>query len=242
MKKVKKHTVIWTVILMTAMAAGVLTGCGHSDTKDIRAAAEGMLQGWVDDDWDEISKYGTEDLLNDSKMNIFNIERSVTDFYEETGISRENLDESVQEAVTSYVDKVGKEFVESYEITEVSEDEVGVGTVRATVVLAYNPDEIDPKDNEEFNEELQQLSEDYVEEHQSEIVETYNNGGEEAVNQKSQNDLLPDIIGVYKKITASADSYTEIVDLTVEKQDDGTWLVSDYQEYTEDSASAATTN
>lgn len=230
---------VGVVILMASMTAGVLAGCGDNDTKDIRAAGEGMLQGWVDGDWDEISKYGTEDLLNDSKMDVFNSERTEANFYEEIGVSKGDMDESAQEAVTAYAEDFPKKFVDSFEITNVSEsqDEEGVGTVEASVVLAFDPDEIDTEDNEE----LQKLSDDYLNDHQDELVSMYTDSGEEAMYQKIYNDLLPDILKVYENIIDSADSYTEIVDLTVEKQDDGTWLVSDYQEYTEDSASAATT-
>lgn len=228
---------VWVTAAMVTLAAGTLVGCGNRDEKDIRAAGEGMLQGWVDGDWTEISEYGTEDFLNSSKMDNFNLERSEESFYEEIGVAKDDLDESSQEAVTAYLEDFSKEFIESYEITDVSEDEDdGSGTVYATVVLAFDPDVIDTDDNEE----LQKLSDDYLAEHQDELVTVYTTEGEEGMYRKIYNDLIPDIMKVYREITDAADSYTEAVELTVEKQDDGAWLVSDYQEYVEDSSSAAT--
>lgn len=244
--KMKK---IRSVLLIAAIAAGMLAGCGSgsSDTKDIRAAGEGMLQGWEDGDWDEISRYGTDELLSSSKLDTFNTERSEEDFYHEIGVSREDMDESVQEAVTKFIEESIKDFVESCEISDVSEnqdengDGTGVGTVEAKVVLDYDPDEININNNAELKQKLQELSQEYADNHREEIMQIYKDEGEEAALRSLYNEVLPDIMEIYRDVLDSADSCTETVDLTVEKQDDGTWLVSDYQEYTQDSADAAAT-
>ena len=66
----------------------------------------------------------------------------------------------------------------------------------------------------------------YMSENQDELTEIYQNDGETAMFNKVLDDLLPDILSKYMDQVLETGEVTQNSVMTLEKQDDGSWLVT----------------
>jgi len=177
-----------------------------------------------------IKEYCTEEFAASEDLNSFDVESLVANFYDSMGIPEEDLGEEAQASVREFCANVAQNVVKSYEITDVKEEK-GVGTVTANIVLGFDPDEFDPSNDPDTAAKLSSLVEEYQNANLDELLDIYQNQGEEAFYQRLYSDLIPDILAVYNEQLAAAGELNEQIELTVEQLEDKSWKISGYQEY-----------
>ena len=137
-------------------------------------------------------------------------------------ISADDLGESTKAGLQDFVDKLMGNLVKSYEITDVSVKD-STGTVNITTTYGYDPDKMQDID---LDDEVETIAMKYMSENQDELTEIYQNDGETAMFNKVLDDLLPDILSKYMDQVLETGEVTQNSVMTLEKQDDGSWLVT----------------
>ena len=116
-------------------------------------------------------------------------------------------------------------LVTAYEVGDVEvNDDATEATVTANVTLGFNPDKVA---DIEMDDELNKLLEDYMADNTSELMEIYNNDGQEAMAAKIVNDLLGTIIDKYSEAMLATGETSDDVTVNLTNGDDG-WQITGF--------------
>lgn len=224
----KKRWLVW--IMAIAMTAVLLTGCS-GDRTQVRTAAEGFLQAIVDSDADAAGEYASEEFLSSDQMAFLDANKLESSFYASMGINKEDLDETAQETVSSYINTVVANAYQSYDVGDIKLQD-GIAYVTTEITLGY-----DPEASSEISEELQEEIEEYQSEHYDELVQIYLDDGEEAMYKSLYNGLIPIIISDMQEQVDGSSQKSERAILTLEKVEEEGWLITAMEEDPADSDS-----
>lgn len=213
------------VLVIIAMLALSLAGCGGSDvTGAIRDTAEGFMSAMEAGDIDKISEYSSEEMFEEDG-DLSELE-SIINFRElmlsELGVEESDVSQEALDSIDSLKDTLLSEFIKSYEIKEVAEED-GVGNVTCDITYGYNVDSVDDAD---LGTEASLLSENYTSEHLEELVAIYNEQGEEALTKAIINGVLPEVMTILKDRILSSEGESNTCVLKIENID-GKWLVTE---------------
>ena len=224
------------LVVLMALAVMVLvplTGCGGGGDEggsapedEVRATAETFMNAMQEGDF-EAMKACSDPALYEEDGDLYafgTIDKMDEIFAESLGIdiSADDLGESTKAGLQDFVDKLMGNLVKSYEITDVSVKD-STGTVNITTTYGYDPDKMQDID---LDDEVETIAMKYMSENQDELTEIYQNDGETAMFNKVLDDLLPDILSKYMDQVLETGEVTQNSVMTLEKQDDGSWLVT----------------
>lgn len=215
--------ILLCVMLLTLLP---LTGCGDSsqadNTGEIKAAAEGFLNAMQEGDIKTMKGYCDPSLFEDNgDLYAFaSIDAVSGEFAEALGMDSNDLSDTTKESLQGFVDTLMTNLVSSYELTEVSEKD-GIGTVRAVINYGFDPDKMKDID---LDEEIEDLSEDYMNEHQEELLALYNDGGQDAMVNKLLEDLMGQILERYTDEVLQTGEVSQDTVMNLENQE-GKWVV-----------------
>lgn len=200
-----------------------LAGCGSDNTADIRAAAEGFMNAMQEGDIEGMKAYSDPSLYEgDGDLAAFaQIENIDESFAEAVGVSVDDLSDKTKAEIQGFTDNLMDKMVTSYEITDVTEDADGKGRVALNTTFGFDPD----KGNDiDMDDETEKMVTEYTEKNSAELMQIYQNGGEQAMMNKILDDLMGDILQKYTDaIMATGEVSQESVMLLENK--DGKWLV-----------------
>ncbi|MBQ6401175.1 MAG: hypothetical protein IJI20_02695 [Firmicutes bacterium] len=200
-----------------------LAGCGSDNTADIRAAAEGFMNAMQEGDIEGMKAYSDPSLYEeDGDLAAFaQIENIDESFAEAVGVSVDDLSDKTKAEIQGFTDNLMDKLVTSYEITDVTEDADGKGRVALNTTFGFDPDKVDDID---MDDETEKMVTEYTEKNSAELMQIYQNGGEQAMMNKILDDLMGDILQKYTDaIMATGEVSQESVMLLENK--DGKWLV-----------------
>ena len=226
----KKKTIrsLVIVLIIVSMLALCLTGCGGADsTNAVKKAAEGFLSAFEAGDIDKISEYASEDMFEEggdlSDINaVIDFTETTLTMLSELDIEREDISDEAFDAIESFKNTLLSEFVKSYEIQEVKEEN-GAGIVNCEITFGYDLDSVSSSD---FGVDISGFTEQYATEHLDELIEIYNDQGEDGIIKYTINGILPDLTQMMQDHVISSEGKTAVCSLKVENID-GKWLVTE---------------
>lgn len=218
-----KKTKIALVALLTCLLF-TLTGCDRLHLPSIGKTAENFLQALVDADYDTMEELTSSTALNNKYLKLLDIEKSEADFYEGMGFAKETFDEEAQEAIAECWTSMAKNMVQDYELKKITIED-GVGTVEATITM-YSLDSINQiNDIEVVQEKFLEYMPELTDEFYSDLLEVYENEGEEAMLAAMTNSMLPYIAEAINDLIANFE--TEDVDITLTIKKVGSeWVIT----------------
>lgn len=234
-----KKTLCFIVALMLVCMMS-LVGCGGDSAEtEVQTAADNFLSALQEGDLDKLKETSSEDLLDSGALKAFN----EIDSFEDTmvkalGLESGDLGDEAKASLKKFTDDFIDKLVDSYEIGDVTVDDEGVGTVNATITYGIDVEKLTNIDTSNITS-VNDLATKYMNEHKQELLEIYQKDGEKAMMVKVANDLLPDLMdAVSEEMYKQAEGSTiEEVKLTVKKNDDGAYVVTDMQSLSQKSGS-----
>ena len=221
MRKGIKRILPVVLIIVFAMSM-TLTGCG-GNTKAISSAAEGLLKALQDGDVAKVAELASEEALTDGDFAFVDQMGNLSEYFlQSMNATEDELTEESKTAIDNLADTLVNDFVSSYKIGEVTEEE-GIGYVSCTITYGYNPDSLDDSG---YEDEVTSIVQKYTQDNMDELITYYNDNGQDALSKKIVNDVLPDVCDVILKHITESGEKTEKAILKVEKSDDR-WIVTE---------------
>lgn len=221
----RKVLLILAAVMMVTLIP--LTGCGGGSASDpaaeARAAADGFMSALQAGDIEGVKQYSDPALFEEGGdlASFEQIQNMGDEFAKAVGTDPESLSDTTKTTLEEFTSKIMSQLVKSYEIGEVTQ-EGDTGTAQVSVTFGFDPEKISDID---ANEEMEALATTYMEDHMTELMDAYNNGGEEAVIAKVIDDLLPDLLDKYGEKILSTGEVTNDSTLSLAKKD-GKWVVT----------------
>ena len=204
----------WGILLSLLLAVSMLFACGKDPTPEVEAAATGFLEGIKNADAEQIRQFSTENVMNDEDLEIFDADKIEEIFLQILGIEKSILDAPAAQQLDAFCEKLSKNYLTDYTIGDISGED-GVMTVEAEVTYGYSKDMILP--GKQINEQMKTFLEQYQKENGDALLTIYQKEGEEAMNRKIYNDLIPQTISAMTGAIENADPLKEKIVLTVRK-------------------------
>ena len=217
--------IIYAVLVIGLLTLIPLTGCGGADnTEDIKAAADGFMSAMQAGDIEKAKEYADPALFEENgSLNSFaKLENIDEEFASAMGMDADQLSDTAKTSVQGFVDNLLKNMIKSYEIGDVTEEE-GVGKVNVSTTFGFDPDKMQDVD---INGEIEEMATKYMTDNMTELMEIYNNDGQQAMMKKVIDDLLDDILDKYTDAVMATGEVSQDSVMTVENKD-GKWLVTE---------------
>ena len=216
---------IGAVLIIVAMLAMSLTGCGSASTEDqIRATAEGLLKALQAGEFDKLSDYATEEVMSDEGglAGFEDISDLPGYFIEQLGVDESILSDDAKAAIEDFTNAVLDGYIESYEIGEITVDEDEVGTVPCSITYGFSSDVFSDSG---ISDKVNDITDAYAQDNYDELMTIYQEEGEDALLSTFYNAVMPEIMSVMKDALAASTGETEDWVMTIENID-GSWKVT----------------
>ena len=238
----KKIGVLGVAIIM--IVSTVLSGCSMSneETKETVPVEETTLVQETDE-LEEIEQ-AVQMFLESYKSYDIDTLRTLCDdaAFESMGLKKEKTEElkrtllvslGMEGEVSEEAERAAEDFAKGMiegEIRNVEVEDViieeGVGFATAYIYHGPTKESIDSMD---FSETYRELASAYTNEHMDELVDLYNEEGEEAFKSTLKDRLFPILIDAVKERMDGIDSIKYKATITIEKKD-GVWLITNFFE------------
>jgi hypothetical protein len=216
------------------LATTYLSGCSAKKDKDgAREAAQGFMEAVKSGSKDGINLYSSDEVANGEFVGVFDseaIKEALT-----AGLAGTNMSGETQDKLDELCEKFDT-MVEEYQITDVAVADDGSATAYVTMKTGFP---FDATGSEKVHEAVAQALAEYDEQHLEELKTLSDEQGEDAANEKAQNDRLMILLDIYEDEIASSEPVTYMLALTLLKNEEtDSWYVSAVQSY--DSSIAGT--
>lgn len=223
----KKLSLLIVLVLILSLA---FTGCGKKDpTPDIQAKATALMDAMVAGDAAKVAELVEPELLTaGGDLESFGtIDSFAEDFAEGIGyIEVSDMNETALAAIDDFKAFILENLVDSYELGEVKVDG-DTATVDVKVNYAFDPDSIE---SVSIDDELNAYINTYTSEHMDELVQVLNDEGEDALNLKIVNDIIPSVLEMYGNALLEAGGMSEDSVIMFVNQDDN-WVINGFKAY-----------
>lgn len=223
-----RKKLLLTLLSLMLLVLIPMTGCGggaggSNETDEIKATVDGFMGCLQEGDLEGMKAYTDPELFeaDGTLADLTQLESLDDQFSSSLGMDADDLSDSTKAKLEEFVGTLLSGLVKSYEIGEITEAD-GKASVNLTTTFGFNPDKIDEID---VNDEIEEMATKYVEEHMDELMDVYNEGGQDAIIAKVLDDLIADILDKYSEEITNTGETTEQTVMTLEKKD-GKWLVT----------------
>ncbi len=222
-----RKKLLLTLLSLMLLVLIPMTGCGgaggSNETDEIKATVDGFMGCLQEGDLQGMKAYTDPELFeaDGTLADLTQLESLDDQFSSSLGMDADELSDSTKAKLEEFVGKMLKGLVKSYEIGEITEAD-GKASVNLTTTFGFDPNKIDEID---VNDEIEAMATEYVEEHMTELMDVYNEGGQDAIIAKVLDDLIADILDKYSEEIMGTGETTEQTVMTLEKKD-SKWLVT----------------
>lgn len=226
--KMKKSICLLLSLVLALMMSVSLTGCGGEDeSAAVKETVDGCLTAMQDGDFEKVKEYCDDEVFKSGSLSSYSqFDELAKTLTESIGIDEADLSDEVKESIEKFKADFLDKLIDSYEIGDITIDDDGKATANATVTYGLDVEKLKNVDFSDMGEGEKMVT-DYINKNQSEFMKIYQNEGEKAALTKLVNDIMPQLMDLLadKMYTAAEGTTEEETVFTLEKNDDGNWLI-----------------
>ncbi|MCR4758585.1 MAG: hypothetical protein K5792_12375, partial [Butyrivibrio sp.] len=216
------------------LALSLLTGCSSNEKVAVTETAENFLSIVAEGTTENIEQYANNEVTEGSFVKTFDSGYLAEEFRE--GFVTEDVDEETLAKVNDFCSTISN-MITGYEISDVTVNKDGTGTVIAIINTAFP---IDIIDSDEALAKILQVADTYYAENEETIAAMYEEKTQEEVEAYIYNDMIDQTINLYTEMIDNAEEESYAIVLTLKKNTEtDSWYVSAVSSY--DNATSGTT-
>ncbi|MBO5994176.1 MAG: hypothetical protein J6Q41_01530 [Firmicutes bacterium] len=220
-KTIRLAGIIALIILVASLC---LVGCGTTKVsqESPEDAAKSFMDALQNGELEKVKSLGDERALYQDLAFIGEMDGFAESLVVSLGADPEELTSEAKKAAEELQEAMIKEYVKSYEITDVAE-EGDSASVTCEVAYGYDPETISEGD---YSDVVKELLQNYIVENYEELSKIMTEEGDEALTKRMINDMLPEICDSLIKILNEDGGKNETIIIGEAKQE-GKWVITD---------------